>query len=121
MACLICVGALAFFGIFSVFWCLFGWLLPKTGGVLICPAREGPEELVRRYRWLRGLGLLDCPLLVPEEGLPEPERKWLECAGIEICSREEIIARLGIGEIDLDGTGTGDPAGRHQRGGISEL
>ena len=121
MACLICVGALAAFGLLTVFWCLFGWFLPKTGGWLVCPEGADVQALVRRFLWLRGLGALDCSLLVLDQGLTEPEKRWLESRGIELCGRQEFLHRLGIGENESNGTGTSDPAGRHQRGGVPEL
>lgn len=121
MAFAICIAALAAFGAFSVFWCIFGWLLPKTGGVLLCMEDRDIHMLARRYLWLRDLGVISCPCIVLDTGLDGPERAWLEDHGIEICSREALPARLGIGEKKLDGTGNGDPTGRDQRRGLPEL
>ena len=121
MACLICLGALAAFGLLSIFWCLFGWLLPKTGGVMLCLEGEDAHALVRRYLWLRGLGVVACPLIVADRDLAEPERAWMESHGVEVCPPEALAQRLGIGERNIDGTGNGDSPGRHQRRGISEL
>lgn len=100
MAGYIFLGTLAAFGALSALWVLFGWLLPGgREGVLIMPGRPGEEELsfVRRYLWLRELGLLRQPLVLVDMGLTEPERSWLTDRGIEICSREALAQRLGIG------------------------
>ena len=121
MAMFVCLGTLAAFGLFSVFWCLFGWLLPKTGGVMLCLDEPDVHSLARRYLWLRGLGAISCPLIVMDRRLTAAERTWLTSHGIEICGPADIAARLGIGAEDIDGTGNGDPPGRHQRRGISEL
>lgn len=121
MAWLICVGGLAALGLFGVMWCLFGWLLPKTGGVMLCRGEEETRTLVRRYLWLRGLGLLECRVIVLDWDMAPQERLWMEEHGIEICSREELPFRLGIGAKESHGTGNGDPPGRSQRSGVSEL
>ena len=93
------LGMLAAFGLVCAVWVLAGLLLPKKGSTLVC---MGPESTVtvQRYLWLREMGLtadrmavLDC------EGL---DREWLEAQGIEICSREELIRRLEMGEKEID-------------------
>lgn len=124
MAGYILIGVLAAFGGVSVLWTLFGWLLPgSSGGVLVYPGRPGEGELsfARRYLWLRGLGLLKCPMIVVDLGLTVREKEWLETRGIEIRSPEAFAAGLEIGAEEIDGTGNGDPPGRHQRCGVSEL
>lgn len=98
MVLYICIGALAAFGAFSVLWCIFGSMLPKTGGVILCTDEPNVLLLARRYLWLRDLGLIRCPLIVADRGLSMTERIWLEDHGIEICSPEALPARLGIGE-----------------------
>lgn len=100
MAGYLIVGTLAAFGLFSVLWALFGWLLPGgKGGWLLYPGKPGEGELsfVRRYLWLKGIGLLNCPLIVADLGLSCRERQWLRDMGIELCSLEELSERLGIG------------------------
>ena len=65
-----CVLGLAFVG-----WWLFGMLLrPLLGGTakVVIPGRgEGDdlEQQVRSFLWLRGLGLLRCPILIADAGL----------------------------------------------------
>ena len=100
MAGYLVLGTLAAFGAWSILWALSGWLLPGgQEGALIEPGRPGETEatVVRRYLWLRGLGLLRQPLVVVDLGLTEPEKTWLTDRGIEICSRSELAERLGIG------------------------
>lgn len=124
MAGYICVGMLAAFGALCALWCLFGWLLTGCrGGVLIYRGGSETDErfFVRRYLWLRGMGLLNCPLVLVAREPEEPERRWLERQGIILCGPAELSARLGIGAEEIDGTGNGDPPGCHQRRGVSEL
>ena len=91
----ICVGMLAAFGLLSISWCLFGWLLPgDRGGRLVY---DGDSGFLHRYLWLRGLGLMKCSLTVVDPGFSEAEKLRLEDRGIEICTREAAASRLGIG------------------------
>ena len=104
------------FGLLSMLWCLLGWLLPDgRGGVLVC--MDIPDEgILNRYRWLRSLGLLRCPLVAVcgDTLVTSP-------SDIEISSREDLLARLEQEWVICHGTGNGDPSGRDQRCGISEL
>ena len=120
MTIYIVMGTLAAIGGLCVLWACFGWLLPGLKGcALVCPG--WPDEgFMRRYRWLRDLGLLNCPLLIAAEAQPEKPERY-DGNGIEICSRDVLWQRLERERTDFDGTGNGDPPGRHQRGGISEL
>ena len=106
----ILMGTLAAYGALSALWAALGWLLPGLRGcALVCMGL--PEEGVRRrYRWLRGLGLLECPFLAVTEE---------ETEDTESCVREELLERLEWEAERFDGTGY--PAGRGQRGGVSEL
>lgn len=95
MAGYICIGVLAAFGLLSMVWCLFGWLLPGGDkGVLICTS---DAAFVHRFVWLRSLGLIRCPLRIADKGFTEAERARLTERGIEICSREQLLPELGIG------------------------
>ena len=66
----ICICGLAFVG-----WWLFGLLLrPLPGGLarVVITGRGGGEDLehqVRSFLWLRGLGLLRCPIVIADAGL----------------------------------------------------
>jgi len=105
----------------SILWVCFGWLLPGAkGGALVCVGL--PEEgLLGRYRWLRDLGLLCGPMIIVAD-MDEPDINGrLFSRGIEICGREALLSRLEQERTYLDGTGNGDPPGRDQRRGISEL
>lgn len=118
------IGALAAFGGVCMIWALFGWLLPSgDGGYLIIPGEPGNGELpfVRRYLWLRDLGLLSSSLIVADLGLCPEERAWLEARGIEIRGPEALPDGPGIGAEKIDGSGNGDSPGHHCRGGVSEL
>ena len=109
------LGTLAAFGCFCAVWAAFGWLLPGLEGcVLVCMGTP-KREILARSKWLRGMGLLNIPLLVVAdagtEAVPETE----------ICSREELIHRLEWERNRFHGTGNGDHTGHHQCRGISEL
>jgi hypothetical protein len=118
MAGYILLGLLAAFGAFSALWALFGWLLPDGRQGMLISMGDPERSVVRRYLWLRSVGLLSCPLI-----LVEPECRdagYLSGQGIEICTPEELAFRLGIGAKNFD-AGIGDHSGCHQCGGISEL
>ena len=99
MAGYICIGGLAAFGLLSMLWCLFGWLLPSgKNGVLIC---IGDPVFLHRFLWLRSLGLLRCPLRVPEGDFSQKQRDELSERGVEICSRERLLSEIGIGAEEV--------------------
>lgn len=66
----ICICGLALVG-----WWLFGLLLRPLPGrevKVVIPGRGGGEKLeqqVRSFLWLRGMGLLRCPLVIADAGL----------------------------------------------------
>ena len=66
----ICIAGLALVG-----WCLFGLLLrplPGWEAKVVIPGRgegEKLEQQVRSFLWLRGLGLLRCPIIIADAGL----------------------------------------------------
>lgn len=107
---------LAAFGVLCAMWAGLGWLLPSGRGcALVCYGY--PDEGIRsRYRWLCALGLFSGPLIAVTEdtGLPQG-------CETEICRPEAMLVRLEWERNRFDGTGNGDPTGRHQRRGISEL
>ena len=99
MAGYVLVGTLAAFGIFCGIWAAFGWLLPGgKGGWMVC--RGGPgfleRSFIRRYVFLWEMGLVRCGLVVVDQGLSEPDIRWLQNTGgrIEICTLEELPSRL---------------------------
>ena len=67
---LLCMLGLAFIG-----WWLFGLLLrplPGREAKVVLPGRgegENLEQLVRSFLWLRGMGLLRCPIVIADLGL----------------------------------------------------
>jgi len=107
------VGTLAAFGGLCLLWTILGWLLPSGKGCALVCYGAPDEGIYARYRWLRSMGFLSCPLLAVSE---EEIGCWKEA---ELCTTEALLARL-EGER-IYGTGTGDPAGRGKRSGISEL
>lgn len=111
----IIMGTLAAFGAFSILWAVLGWLLPAGQGcVLVCCGQPDPG-ILSRYRWLRGAGLLRCPLVCV--GAAE------SCAGddLEICAGDALLSRLEWERNQKNGTGNGDSPGYHQCRGVSEL
>ena len=107
------LGTLAAYGALSALWAALGWLLPGLRGCALVYMGTPAEGIRRRYRWLRGLGLMNCPFLaVTEDGQTEDT---------ESCGREGLLERLEWEAERFGGTGTGDSSGRSQRRGISEL
>lgn len=95
MAGYVALGALAAFGLVCAVWIVWGLLHPETGEGILIYSGAGTIGMVRRYLWLREMGVLRCPLAVTDpEGM---ELAWLEEQGIEICSREALGSRLEIG------------------------
>ena len=116
MAGYVVLGFLAAFGTLCLLWTLLGWLLSSCKGmVLVCMDFPTPGN-VERYRWLRGMGFLNCPLVIVMETDPEQMPQ-----DMEICSRKTLINRLEREKDFTYGTGTGNSAGCNQRRGISEL
>lgn len=114
MAGYVILGTLAAFGALSALWTVFGWLLPGVKGCALVCWGYPEEAVIARVKWLKGLGLLSCPLLiVAEEGE--------DCPDGEICSGENLLSRLEMERNRFDGTGNGDHTGNHQRGGVPEL
>ena len=113
MAGYVILGTLAAFGLLSVIWACLGWLLPSGKGCVLVCLGEPDVGIVSRWKWLRGLGLLRCPLVAVNADAEYEE--------IEICAGEELLARLEMERNQFHGTGNGDPSGRDQRRGISEL
>ena len=93
MAAYIVLGTLAAIGLLSILWVCFGWLLPGgKGGAFVCMG--WPEEgLLSRYRWLRELGILSCPMLIVTEEHGKEEEQFFY-SGIELCSPEALADRL---------------------------
>ena len=92
------LSVLAAFGVLCVLWTFLGFLLPgQKGTFMVYPCRgENLDALIRRYRWLRDLGLIRCPLLLVDQGMTEQQREALEGKyGIEICRPEQLPDRLG--------------------------
>ena len=116
MAGYVILGALAAFGLLSILWAAMGWLLPGGRGMALVCVGEPDAGILARYRWLRSLGLVACPLIVAaEDAAPMPSD------GVEICEPGSLLSRLELERVKIDGTGNGDPPGRHQRSGVSEL
>ena len=109
----ILMGTLAAYGALSALWAALGWLLPGLGGCALVYVGTPEEGICRRYRWLRGLGLIDCPLIAVAEDAQTEDT--------EVCSREDLIPRLEREAEKFGRTGTGDSSGRGQHRGISEL
>ena len=116
MAGYVVLGVLAAFGALGVLWAALGWLLPGGKGMAMVCVGSPDEGILARYKWLRGLGLFSCPLIVAAE-----ETELRAADGMEICEPENLLSRLELERNKIDGTGNGDPPGRHQRSGVSEL
>ena len=81
----ILLGFLSAYGALSVLWASLGWLLPGLRGCAVVYMGTPGEGMRRRWRWLRGLGLVNCPFLAVTKEQTED---------MEVCGQEELIARL---------------------------
>lgn len=97
MGLTILIGTLAAFGAFFAGFALVGWLLGSSRGfrLVYFPAAD-PAAGLFRYRMLRGLGLLTCPLVIEGCTLSAEEKAWLmkKFPGIRFCSPEELAEIL---------------------------
>ncbi len=117
MAGYVIVGVLAAFGLLACLWGLLGWLLPAGEGCVLVCAGQPDTGVLSRYRWLQEMGLLRVPMIIVSVDLPDDKQK----CGMEICSPETLLSRLEQERKRVHGTGDGDPSGRGQRRGVSEL
>ena len=108
------VGMLAAFGAFCALWATFGWLLPGLKGCAVVCWGLPEEQTLAAFRWLKGMGLLSCPLLIVAEA-------GQVGTDVEICAGETLLSRLEMERKRFDGTGNGDHSGNHQCGGVPEL
>lgn len=71
----IVLAALGMLGLFFLAWWIFGRLLrpiPEQQVRALIPGRgdgDGLEQSVRSFIWLRGLGLLNCPIIIADVDL----------------------------------------------------
>ena len=97
MGLTILIGTLAAFGAFFVGFALMGWVLGSSRGfrLVYFPAAD-PAAGLFRYRMLRGLGLLSCPLLIAGSSLSPEEKRCLtnRFPGVRFCSPEELAEIL---------------------------
>ena len=103
MTAFLIFGVLAAFGALAMLWALLGFLLPVQRGtamVHVCRGRQ--EAAVRRWGWLRDLGLVRCPLILIDCPLCDRERLAGYRHGITFCDLAELGARL---EQERDGLG----------------
>lgn len=99
MAVYCLLGVLAAFGVLSLGWAAFGWLLPLwRSSVLVCLCHPGmnPEWITLCYGYLQGLGLVKAPLLLVNSTLSPAAREKLRQrhSDIDFCTLEELPSRL---------------------------
>lgn len=93
MGLTILMGSLAALGVFFGGFALMGWLLGSSRGFrLVYFPKADPGAGLFRYRMLRGLGLLTCPMVVADCSLSPEEKAWLmkKFPGIRFCSSQEL-------------------------------
>ena len=98
MGFFVLLGFLAAYGALSALWAGLGWLLPGMKGCAVVYMGAPGEGIRRRYRWLRGLGLIDCPFIAVE-GSEETEE-------VEVWGRDQLLDRLAWEAERFGGTGT---------------
>ena len=102
----IILSLLAVFGLLGLGWLLFGRILAPVGGrfCAVVPGTGdggGLEQSVRGLLWLRGGGLMKCPVVIVDCGLSD-QGKAVAAAlvlwepGIATCTAEELPRHLHI-------------------------
>ena len=95
----IVLGMLAAFGLVCALWVLIGLLLPRRCGTVIYLGDDA-QAAAQRHLWLREMGLTQDRLILLE--CKDEDRDWLQGQGIEICSLDDLIRRLKMGEKEID-------------------
>ena len=114
MALYVLCGMLAAFGTFAAIWTVLVFFLPADDScILICVGQPQPDFL-SRWRWLTSCGLLRCSVIAVTN-----EELLCRSENIEQCSWDTLPSRLEMERNRIDGTGTGNHTGRHQRCDLS--
>ena len=90
MAGMVFLGTMAAFGCMTAIWLLLGWVLPDGKGCALVCYGEADTGILSRYQWLRGIGLLQVPLVIVSGDLSNDKQR----CGMEICSPEALLSRL---------------------------
>lgn len=93
----IILSVFAAFGVLCALWACLGFLLPGQKGVAMVYYCRGEslDALIRRWRWLRDLGLVRCRLILVDGGLTEEQKQMLaNRQGIEICDPAQLPERI---------------------------
>lgn len=117
-------GFFAAFGVLCALWALFGQFLPASGRCEVAVRCQKRKEIpiLRRFCWLREMGLLGCDLTVLDSELNPVQQHYIRqrYPYIHFSTRQEWLAGKRK-ECVAYATGNGDPAGHHCRSGVSEL
>lgn len=117
-------GFFAAFGVLCALWVLFGQCLPASSGcqAAVCCPKEKVIPVLRRFCWLRELGLTRCELTVIDSGLNSAQQIYIRqrYPYIHFTTRQAWMSDAREECIDF-ATGNGDPARHHCRSDISEL
>lgn len=96
------MGVLAAFGLLCAVWVIIGLFLPASGTVAVmCDGSE--RTLIRRYYWLRELGLTRCCLVLLDSKLSVhyQQRVMAACKDIEFLSLAQWCDRCGEARKEL--------------------
>ena len=89
------IGFLAAVGALLLLWLLWGAVVPMAAfrEVAVSCTLGGEYDLLRRYRWLRELGLCRCRLCLLDSQLPpEAQKQILEkYPGVRFCTPEQWL------------------------------
>lgn len=87
------IGFFAAVGFLCLLWLIFGAFLPAAAPAEVAVlCRRGREQaILRRYRWLRDLGLTRCRLIMLNSQLPQAQQRALteHFPGVKFCTLEE--------------------------------
>ncbi len=118
------LGFFGAFGVLCALWAIFGVWLPgssRCSAAVQCP--KGKEiAIIARFCRLRELGLTRADLIVLDTHLNSRQQRYIRSRYpyITFCTRQAFLAGQGREQASIE-PGTGDFAGHHRGGGVSEL
>ena len=99
-------GAFAAFGVLSALWVIGGVFLPggcRCSTAVICPAKA-EIAVIRRFCWLREMGLTRARLTILDSGLNAAQRRFIRrrYPYIHFCARQDWLCGQGEERKDIE-------------------
>ncbi len=91
----LCMGILAAVGGLFLLWLLIGCFLPtkRRGNVVVSCRAEDLHAVLRRYRWMRELGLTRFTLVIVNVGIPQEQIQSIQetYPGVQFLTKEQWL------------------------------